>query len=188
MDIYYGPKMGDFLRASTGQHDQQIVVDEHHSRTSWLHFYYLDPQPQFVVPAFKTLAQHPHNAAGMESLSMVTRFAKHFAEADLNDLGAWVSHLYNHYNKMATRSGLSADELNAWGERRPGVWNTPEEEAGAAITCMVQALHYAATPDTERLLDEIQRHQTGEYEDHIVLLRYPTLFSALRPGPDAGLP
>ena len=48
---------------------------------------------------------------------MVTRFAKHFAEADLNDLGAWVSHLYNHYNKMATRSGLSADELNAWVER-----------------------------------------------------------------------
>jgi hypothetical protein len=101
----------------------------------------------------------------MESLSMVSRFAKHFAEADdVNELGAWVSHLYNHYNKMANRSGLTPEEIAGWGQRRPGVWETPEEEAGAAITCMVQALHYAATPG-------IQRHQTGEYEAHITLLR-----------------
>ena len=49
MDIHYGPKMGDFLRASSGQYDKQIHVDEQHARTTWLHFYYLDPQPKFVV-------------------------------------------------------------------------------------------------------------------------------------------
>jgi len=27
MDIHYGPKMGDFLRASGGQHDQQVLFD-----------------------------------------------------------------------------------------------------------------------------------------------------------------
>ena len=79
-----------------------MVVDEQNSRTQWLHFYYLDPQPRFVVPMFKMLAKHPHNCAGMESLSMVTRFASHFQAADLPTLSAWTSHLFNHYMKLST--------------------------------------------------------------------------------------
>ena len=103
---------------------------------------------------------------------MVTRFAAHFADADLATVGAWTSHLYNKYIKMASRTGLSQEQIQQWPERRPGVFVSPEDEAGAALTCLVQALHYANTESTERVLDEIQRHQKGEQQEHINTLRH----------------